>query len=164
MGKECYIMARPCFVLFFLRFLRSRSFFLLYLLYTYKYIKRMLNTVVNYFHSLWLASCGLAAAMLDSQAKIRRTPATKEDRPTSNSLSVSLSRRKPRQQNKKEMRAKQQFDFVLLLLLFHLMEFDLRPLEFCISNWVKCVVFFVFLCFCVNETATKRRAQYAKYK
>ena len=91
MGKECYIMARPCFVLF-LRFLRSRSFFLLYLLYTYKYIKRMLNTVVNYFHSLWLASCGLAAAMLDSQAKIRRTPATKEDRPTSNSLSVSCFR------------------------------------------------------------------------
>ena len=95
--------------LFFLRFLRSRSFFLLYLvsLYIHKYIKRMLNTVVNYFgHSLWLASCGLAAAMLESPAKIRRTPA--RDRPTGQQqqqqhLILSLSWRKPQQQqNKKE--------------------------------------------------------------
>jgi hypothetical protein len=39
------------------------------------------------------------------------------------------------------------------------MEFDLRPLFFCISNWVKCLLFFlgVFVCVCVNEAAMKRR-------
>ena len=160
-------MAGPCFVLF-LRFLCSRSFSLLYLLYihTQIYIKRMLNTVVNYFHLagalagvVWVGG-GHVGEPSENQKNDRETGQQQQQQ----HLILSLSRRKPQQQqNKKECAQNNSltlccccccccccflWDGIWFTTTF-LLHIELGKMFVCF--------FWVFVCVFVNEAAMKRR-------
>lgn len=107
-GKECYIMARPCFVLF-LRFLRSRSFFLLYLLsiHTNIYKKN-----VEYGRKLFPFGWGFGWRRVGWRRPCWRAQRKSEERPrdrptTTTTTSNSLSEKATTTTKQKGMRAKQ---------------------------------------------------------